>query len=166
MNSESGVLIVDDDPMFRKTFGDIFQTKGYSCSCSASGREALETVQRIPPAVALIDLKLEETSGLDVIRKIKDISPHTECIVLTGHASQASAIEAVNIGAFSYVQKPCDVEQLLVTVRRAIEKQESVKALRESEERYRNLFENSPISIWQADLSSFKARVDALRQQD
>jgi len=165
MNSESGVLIVDDDPMFRKTFGDIFQTKGYSCSCSASGREALETVQRIPPAVALIDLKLEETSGLDVIRKIKDISPHTECIVLTGHASQASAIEAVNIGAFSYVQKPCDVEQLLVTVRRAIEKQESVKALRESEERYRNLFENSPISIWQADLSGFKARVDALRQQ-
>ncbi len=164
MNTELGILIVDDDPMFRKTFTDIFTMKGYRARSTATGRGALEAVENEPPAVALIDLKLGDMSGLDVIRELKTISPATECIVLTGHASQASAIEAINIGAFSYVQKPCDVEQLLIAVRRAVEKQESVKALRESEQRYRNLFEASPISVWREDLSEMKKYLDSLRK--
>ena len=89
------------------------------------------------PVVALIDLKLEDMSGLEVMEKIKERSPDTECIVLTGYATQASAIEAVNLGAYGYVQKPYEIEQLLVTIRRAIEKREAQEALRE----YRQMIE-------------------------
>ncbi len=94
-------------------------------------------------AVAVIDLRLEDMSGLEVMREIKRRSPGTECIVLTGYASQESAIEAVNLGAYSYVQKPYDIEHLLVTIRRAIEKQEAEEALRRSEEKLRSFMESA-----------------------
>jgi len=98
---------------------------------AATGKAALDEIEQETPAVALLDLRLEHTSGLEVLKKIKTRSPGTECVLLTGYASQASAIEAINLGAYSYVQKPYDVEQLLVTIRRAIEKGEAEEALRQ-----------------------------------
>jgi hypothetical protein len=70
-------------------------------------------------------------------KEIKKRSPGTECIIITGYASKASAIEAINTGAYAYVEKPYDMEQLLLMIRRAIEKREAEEALRESEERLR-----------------------------
>lgn len=119
------ILIVDDDPNLRKTLSDIFALKGFLSDSAGTGREALEIVKRKPPAVVLLDLRLEDMSGLDVMKQIKQLSPISECIVLTGYASQSSAIEAVNLGAYSYVQKPYEVEHLLVTIQRAVEKQEA-----------------------------------------
>ncbi|MCK4722466.1 MAG: response regulator, partial [Dehalococcoidia bacterium] len=152
--NKSSILIVDDDPKLRKTLSDILTAKGYAPILAATGKAALERMKEEVPAVALIDLRLEDMSGLEVMREIKERSPDTECIVLTGHASQASAIEAVNLGAYSYVQKPYDVEQLLVTLRRAIEKREAEEALRESELRFRTLFNLSPQAIALSDVST------------
>ena len=115
------VLIVDDDPNFRRTLKDILRAKGFQAESVASGEAALERVGAHEPLVALIDLKLEDIPGLELIRRIKEQAPQVECIVLTGYASGDSAIEAVNIGAYSYFKKPYDVEHLLVTVRRAVE---------------------------------------------
>jgi len=142
MSAKRSILIVDDDPKLRKTLSGILRVKGYAPIVAATGKAALDRVEEEVPAVALIDLRLEDISGLEVMRGIKERSPGTECIVLTGYASQESAIEAVNLGAYSYVQKPYDVEQLLVTVRRAIEKREAREALRKSEQRYKQLFES------------------------
>ncbi|MDP2646440.1 MAG: response regulator [Desulfobacterales bacterium] len=133
------ILIVDDDPRLRKTLSDILKAKGYTPITAATGKEALDKVRQEVPALALIDLKLEDMSGLEVIRGIKECSPDTECIVITGHASQESAIEAVNLGAYSYVRKPYDMEQLLLIVRRAFEKQAAAESLRESEEKFREV---------------------------
>jgi two-component system cell cycle sensor histidine kinase/response regulator CckA len=119
------------------------EAKGYAPAVAHSGRVALGHLLERPPAAALIDLRLEDMSGLELMRRVKERSPGVECIVLTGHASQSSAIKAINLGAYSYVQKPYDIEQLLVTVRRALEKRETVEALRESEEKYRALIENT-----------------------
>ncbi|MCK4723531.1 MAG: response regulator, partial [Dehalococcoidia bacterium] len=109
------ILIVDDDPRVRKTLSDTLRTKGYLSTTAATGKTALDRVHKEMPAVALIDLKLEDMSGLELMKEIKECSPKTECIVLTGYASQESAIEAVNLGAYSYLQKPYDMGQLLVT---------------------------------------------------
>ena len=124
------ILILDDDPNLRKTLCDILRVKGYIPVTAATGEAALDEIEQETPAVALLDLRLEHTSGLEALKKIKTRSPGTECVLLTGYASQASAIEAINLGAYSYVQKPYDVEQLLVTIRRAIEKGEAEEALR------------------------------------
>jgi len=125
------VLILDDDPNLRKTLCDILRVKGYMPVTAATGKAALDEIEQETPAVALLDLRLEHTSGLEVLKKIKTRSPGTKCVLITGYASQASAIEAINLGAYSYVQKPYNVEQLLVTIRRAIEKGEAEEALRQ-----------------------------------
>lgn len=141
--TKANILIVDDDPDFRTTLADVLKEKGYEIIAVGDVKAALKAIERDTPAVAVIDLKLGESSGLEVMRRAKEVFPDTECIVLTGYASQESAIEAVNLGAFSYVQKPYNLDHLLVTIRRAIEKAEAVKALQESEEKYRVLVEQS-----------------------
>ena len=125
MTAKTRILIVDDDANLCKTLFHILQAKGYVPTVAATGQAALDRLQEEKPIVALVDLRLEDMSGLEVMEQIRERSPGTECIVLTGYASQTSAIEAVNLGAYSYLQKPYDVEQLLVTVRRAVEKREA-----------------------------------------
>ena len=130
MDNEPTILIVDDDPHLSKTLSDILRDKGYVLLAAAKGKIALDGVKEEKPAVALIDLKLPDMDGLEVMREIKKRSPGTQCIVLTGYASQASAIEAVNLGAYGYMQKPYDVEQLVLTIHRAVEKREAEEALK------------------------------------
>ncbi len=123
------IYVIDDEEGFRKTLADILTAKGYTALEIPSGTMALDILQQKVPAVALIDLRLEDMSGLSLINKIKKQKPHTECIVLTGQSSQESAIEAVNRGAYGYILKPYDIDQLLLTIRRALEKRRAVKAL-------------------------------------
>ena len=146
------ILIVDDDPKLRKTLFDILRDENYAPITASTGKEALSKIKEETPAVALIDLRLEDISGLEVMKGIKKYCSDIQCIVLTGYASQSSAIKAVNLGAYSYLQKPYDMEQLLVTIRRAIEKQEADVALRKSEERYRGLHESSLDGIASSDM--------------
>ncbi len=140
MGTKDSILIIDDDPKLRKTLSDILKAKGYKPITAATGKKALDRVKEERPATALIDLKLEDMSGLEVLREIKECSHSTECIVLTGYASRASAIEAVNLGAYGYVQKPYDMDQLLLTIQRAVEKRETEEMLRESELWMRSIF--------------------------
>ncbi len=153
MSDESPkVLIVDDDPQFRKTFADVLEESGYDTTAVATPQTAVHIAEKETPSVAIIDLKLENASGLEVVRQIRDASPGTECILLTGYASQESAIEAVNVGAYSYVQKPYNLRQFLLTIRRACEKAGAEKALRESEEKYRLVVEGASEGIALIDL--------------
>ncbi len=141
------ILIVDDNSDLRKSLCNIFRSAGYRPIGAGTGKTALDKVGEEKPAVALIDLRLKDMFGLEVMRGLKERSPTMECVLLTGHASQASAIEAVNLGAYSYVKKPFDTEILLETIRRAVEKREAAEALRESEQRYRMIFDYSPLGI-------------------
>jgi PAS domain S-box-containing protein len=133
------ILVVDDDASFRKTLSDILRAKGYTIRVAGTAEAALKWAEEERPGVAVVDIRLEETSGLELVRALRERLPATECIVLTGYVSQASAIEAINVGVYSYLQKPCDVDQLLVTIRRALERQEAERVLKERERYFRSL---------------------------
>jgi len=151
MNSEPHILIVDDDPHLRTTLTDILRIKGFAPFLAQTGAEALAYVQSNELDAAVIDLRLGDISGLEVLRGIKAVQPETECIVLTGHASQSSAIEAVNSGVYAYLQKPYDKEQFLLLLQRAVERRATTQALRASEELHRVTLESISDAIFLTD---------------
>ncbi len=128
-NTSSTIFIVDDDAGFRKTLSDILMVKGYKAIAFDDGKSALAALMVEKPGVALIDLKLDDMSGLDLLRTLKQKRVELECILLTGHATKKAAIEAVNLGAYGFMQKPYDVEHLLLLIQRAFEKRDAEDAL-------------------------------------
>ncbi len=133
------ILIIDDDPNLRRTLSDILRTVGYEALAAKDGTEGLAVLQQRPVNVALIDLKLPDMSGLEVLSRVKADYPFTEAIILTGNATLNSAIEATNKDAFSYLQKPYEIDQLLLHIRRVIEKQKAEEKIRKYEERLEEL---------------------------
>jgi|WetSurMetagenome_2_1015567.scaffolds.fasta_scaffold00053_59 diguanylate cyclase (GGDEF)-like protein/PAS domain S-box-containing protein len=122
---KKNILLIDDDLNIRKTLSDILEIKGYKSSSVGTGREGLDFIRKFSPKLAIIDLGLPDMSGLEVLSRINTDNPSTEAIILTGNASLDTAIEATNKGAFSYLLKPYDIDQLILHIKRAIEKQEN-----------------------------------------
>jgi diguanylate cyclase (GGDEF)-like protein/PAS domain S-box-containing protein len=138
------ILIIDDDPNLRKTLADILQLKDYDTFTAGDGAEGLSVLENNAVDLALIDLGLPDISGLDLLTRIRTDHPATAVIILTGNASLESAIEATSRGAYSYLTKPYEIDQMMVQIRRAIEKQRAESALRESEAMFRGLLEAAP----------------------
>jgi len=123
------ILIIDDDQDIRKTLSDILKIKGYETFTVPNGTEGFDFLKRTSVNLVIIDLGLPDMSGLEVLSKVKADNSFIEAIILTGNASLDSAIEATNKGAFSYLLKPYDMEQLMLHIRRAIEKQEAQETI-------------------------------------
>ena len=119
------VLIIDDDPNLRKTLVDILRIKGYDTLTAADGEKGLALLRENKVNVVLLDLGLPGIPGLEVLARIKADAPLTEAIVMTGQATIDSAVAASNRGAFTYLVKPYDIDQLLNHLRRALEKQQA-----------------------------------------
>jgi len=141
------LLIIDDDANLRKTLTDILRVRGFEASASGSGNEGLACLHENPADVVLIDLGLPDIPGIEVLKRVRAEFPAMEAIIITGKATLDSAIEAVNIGAYSYLIKPYEVEQLILNIRRAGEKQRAENALRKSEEQFRKIFAESPLGM-------------------
>jgi diguanylate cyclase (GGDEF)-like protein len=125
MNAKEKILVVDDDSNLRKTLTDILKVKGYETAMASTGAEALAVMKQGGISLALIDLVLPDMPGLEVMTHIKAISPLTEAIILTGHASMDTAIEATGQGAFSYLLKPYNMDDLLRAIRHGVERQQA-----------------------------------------
>ncbi|MCM2358218.1 MAG: diguanylate cyclase [Geobacteraceae bacterium] len=135
----ASILIIDDDPALRRTLDDILRAKGHDTLSAGSGGEGLALVRDNPVDLVLIDLGLPDLAGIEVLNRVKTDRPATEAIILTGNATLDSAIEATNRGAFSYLLKPYDVEQLLLNIERALGKQRAEeKIVRHSTELEKN----------------------------
>ncbi|OGR29328.1 MAG: hypothetical protein A2X83_03515 [Desulfuromonadales bacterium GWD2_54_10] len=125
------ILIIDDDPNLRKTLADILRVKGYETLTAEDGEQGLAVLLGQRVGLVLLDLGLPGIPGLEVLARIKADSPLTGVIVLTGQATIDSAVEATNRGAFSYLVKPYEIDQLLNHIRRAIEKLQADKEIAE-----------------------------------
>ena len=123
MKTKPSVLLVDDDAPFRQVLRGELVRMGFDVATAASGEEALTTLTAFEPEIVLLDLRLPGIGGLEALKAIRDTSPATDVIMLTGHGSIDTAIESVRMGAFDYVSKPCPLEDLEVRIRRALERQ-------------------------------------------
>ncbi len=144
------VLIIEDDDGQRLTLRDILQGEGFSTlDCNTAGA-ALEVVRRESVAVAIVDYKLPDLTGIQTLKRLRAFDDRIRVIIHTGYGSFDSAKEAVNLGAFAYVEKPADPAELMRLVHRAAGSWME-QALRKSQERYQTLAEMSPIGIFHAD---------------
>jgi len=161
MSAMDQILIVDDDPNLRRTMVDILQIKGFDTVGVGSGLDALRYIEENEPAVLILDIRLGDMSGMDVLREIKRKNPRIECILLTGHGSEEIAMAAMNAGAYSYLRKPLDIEQFLILLNRAIERRKAALMLWESEHRYRTLTEATPVGIFRTDAQGMTIYVNS-----
>ncbi|MBM9614855.1 response regulator [Desulfobulbus rhabdoformis] len=113
------ILIIDDEVEFASTLRQRLALRGMDVSDAHSGTEGLEQLAGYKPDIVLLDLKMPDMNGLDILSLIKEKYPHTEVIMLTGHGSVAAGIEAMEKGAFDYIMKPVDLRDLLVKIEQA-----------------------------------------------
>ncbi|MDI6790781.1 MAG: response regulator [Thermodesulfobacteriota bacterium] len=110
------LLLVDDEEDFRTTLANRLKKRKMDVTGAGSGSEAIELVRQRPFDVAIVDVKMPGIDGIETLGQIKQISPLLEVIMLTGHASVESGIEGMKLGAYDYLMKPCDFDELLLKV--------------------------------------------------
>ena len=125
------LLVVDDEESVAVTMGAILEMDGYSVSVTMSGADALRQIREMPFDLVLTDLRLDDIDGLTILSEICRIHPDTVTIILTGYASMESAIKALREGAYDYLVKPCDVDELRAVVARGIERRQLGLQLKE-----------------------------------
>lgn len=119
------VLIVDDEQNILLYLSEALEDEGYTITTKGSGLDAVSTLANEDFDLVLVDLKLRDIDGLEVMREVKKHSPDTVVIMLTGHGSLDTAVEALRNGAFDYLLKPCTIQDLRNSLRRGLEKRQS-----------------------------------------
>ncbi|HEY8787254.1 MAG TPA: hybrid sensor histidine kinase/response regulator [Candidatus Limnocylindria bacterium] len=130
MREQPRVLVVDNEQSVVVTVKAILQLDGYDVATTTSGAQARTMVREVEYDLVLIDLHLDDSDGLDLLKAVRERHPETVTIVLTGHASLESAIQALRAGAYDYLVKPSEVEELRSTVARGIERRRLGQELR------------------------------------
>ena len=113
-------MVVDDDEGICKIFHEMLVTKGCGVDTALTGHEALEKTDKKDFDVSIIDINLPDMDGISLMKKIKGIDPDIYCIMVTGHESSQCETEAVQAGAYSYLTKPSERDELLSTLKEAI----------------------------------------------
>jgi DNA-binding NtrC family response regulator len=116
------LLIVDDEQSIRRLCVTVGHGLNFACSEAETAEAALATVETAPPDIIVTDLKLPGQSGTDLLRKMKELLPHAEIAIMTGHGSIESAVETMREGAYDYIEKPFRVERLRQLLQRMAEK--------------------------------------------
>lgn len=127
------IIVIDDEEPMRNSLLSILTKKGHSVTTAATGHEALTMVQKNRFDAALLDLRMPKMDGLQLLRRLKEDHPDLVVIVMTGFSSVESAVEAMRYGAFDYVRKPFEVDELEITLQRGVAQQR----LSKTEEIYR-----------------------------
>ena len=127
MDQTPRILIVDDDENIRKVLVAILEDEGYNVESVGTAKEAIERNRKGFYNVALIDIRLPDMEGIELLTRIRDTTPRMRKIVITGYPTLQNAVDAVNRGADAYIMKPFDVEKVLKTIDEQLKKQQEDK---------------------------------------
>jgi DNA-binding response OmpR family regulator len=114
------LLLVDDEEAYANVLSNRLGKRKVSVTKALSGSEAIQALRRQDFDVAVVDLKMEDMDGIEVLKVFKKMLPHMPVIMLTGHGSEQAAIEGMECGAFDYLTKPCDLGELIEKIKEAI----------------------------------------------
>ncbi len=115
---DKSLLIVDDDKPFQQRLARAMEKRGFAIETADSVREAVAKVTQNAPAFAVVDMRLDDGNGLDVIESIRQRRPDSRAIVLTGYGNIATAVTAVKLGAIDYLSKPADPDDIVAALAR------------------------------------------------
>src|ERR1700687_705314 len=113
------VLFVDDEKSLQEFMRSELPRLGHEVTVCPDGRAALKTLEKSTFDAAILDLRMPGMTGIEVLEFLKKVSPDTEAVAMTGHASMETAIEAVRLGAFDYITKPCKLAEIEAVLSKA-----------------------------------------------
>ena len=131
---EKSVLIVDDEERVVQSIAGVLEDEGFRVAKARSGEEAIRIFQEDEPDVTLLDIWMPGVDGIEVLKKLKWISSDCQVIMISGHATISTAMTAVKLGAFDFIEKPLSLDLLLMTIRRALDHQKELVTFRRAEE--------------------------------
>ncbi len=131
MDRNAKILVIDDDENIRNTMKTILEDEGYVVDLAATGSEAIEKTQKTAYNLALLDIRLPDMEGVELLKLMKDPTPRTRKIMVTGYPSMQNAITALNKNADAYIIKPVNVEMLLKIVKEQLQMQENERQFAE-----------------------------------
>ncbi len=119
----SDILIVDDERDIRELIADILQDEGFSTSTAANADDTLEILENDPPALMVLDIWLKDSrmDGIDILGHVKRSRPEIPVVIISGHGNIEIAVAAIKQGAYDFIEKPFNIDQLTVVIRRAME---------------------------------------------
>lgn len=123
MQREIRILVVDDEEIVRNSLVDWLCEDGYQAEAAENGFKALEMIREKSWDIAMVDLKMPKMDGLELMEKAKELSPDMQVIIITAYATVHTAVQAIKMGAYDYLIKPCDPEEISVLIKRLIEGQ-------------------------------------------
>ncbi len=117
------ILLIDDEEMIRRRLGELLTLDGYEVFLAEDGVKGLEMFKKENPEIILVDIKMPGMDGIEVLKEVKKISPETEVIVISGHSKMEISIDVLKQKAFDYIAKPINYDELVISVKGALEKQ-------------------------------------------
>lgn len=141
------ILIIDDEPSIRRTLKDILEYENFDIDEATDGVEGLEKIRKNDYNLVLCDIKMPRMDGLEVLSNIQLIKPDLSVIMISGHGSIETAVEATKLGAFDFISKPPDLNRLLITIRNALDKTKLVtetKVLKQKVNKSREIIGTTP----------------------
>ena len=146
---EIKILLVDDEKQFVDTLAERLAMRGFSARVAYDGPQALKAVED-PTDVIVLDLRMPGMDGFEVLRSVKKSNPQVQVIILTGHGGDAEEQTAYRMGAYNFLKKPMDIDELLNSIRMA----------------YRDKVENAMVAVSLAEGGDFDSARDVLNEKD
>jgi DNA-binding NtrC family response regulator len=137
------ILVVDDEKIIRFAFCEILTLNGFSPVEASTGIQAIEYFRKERPGAVLLDLKMPGMNGMDTLRELKKIDPAVPVIIITSHGDVSAAVEATKLGAYDFLLKPPDFEALIMKLKRALEKRDLERKVKELNEKIEVSIESS-----------------------
>jgi DNA-binding NtrC family response regulator len=142
----SKILLVDDELVFTENMKKLLATRGYLVTAVNSGHSAIQALEEKDFDVVVLDLKMPGMDGITTLKEIQKLGLFTETLILTGHGSIDTALEAIKLGAYDYLTKPCEIHELVAKIEGAWEKKDG-EAKKDMQEKIQKVVE-SPLSVF------------------